>query len=108
MFPCELYKWLSKLADSEPTHKHGDPIVWTPKLVKRIERYDYKIAGMIDYWIDNILGDFITKFSIDTYVSYSEAERLFSKGPRGKYLKSLKTWMKCFCEKRGLFLNLNV
>ena len=73
-FPCELHEWLSKLLDSEPTWKHDDPIVWTLELVKHLEGSDYKVARAIDYWIDIILGGFITEFSINKYVSYSKDE----------------------------------
>jgi len=55
----------------------------------------------MDHWIDFTLGIFVTKFSIDRNISYNEVERRLFKGPRGKYLKSLKTWIKLFlCEKR--------
>ena len=44
----------------------------------------------------------MTEFAVDTSVSYSEAERRFFKGPRGKYLKSLNTWIKMLlCKKTG-------
>ena len=72
--PCELYEWLSKLAESEPTHNRDDPIVWNPKLVKFLEISDYKVVRVVDYLIDSILGSFITEFAIDTFVFYSEAE----------------------------------
>lgn len=85
---------MSKLADSEPTWKRKNPIAWTPELVKRLKRYDYKDLRVVDYWIDSILVSFITEFVIDTSVSYSEFERRFFKGLRGKYLKSSKTWIK--------------
>jgi len=80
--------------------------VLTPELVKHLEGLEYKVAKAIDYWIDSILGRFITKFVIDTFSSYSEAERRFFKGPKGKYLKSLKTWIKMLlCKKRVMPLN---
>lgn len=62
------------LKNSEPTWKHDDPIVWTPELVKHLQGSDYKVAQVVDYWIDSILGSFIVEFAIDTSVSYSEAE----------------------------------
>lgn len=50
--------------------------------------------------LTSIMGGFITEFTIDTSISYSEVERRFFKGPRGKYLKDLKTWIKMIlCEK---------
>jgi len=63
--------------------------VWTPELVRRLEASEDKIARAIDHWLDQIIGGFIIEFAVDTLVSYSEAERCFLKGPRGKYLKSL-------------------
>lgn len=71
--------------------KLDNPIVWNQDLVRHLEGSENKIARAIDYWIDSILGGFITKFTIDTSVSYSEFEHQFFKGPSGKYLKSLKT-----------------
>ena len=36
-FLCELYKWLDKFVDSEPTWKLDNPFEWTPELVKHLE-----------------------------------------------------------------------
>lgn len=36
----------------------------------------------------------MTKFMVDTLVSYSEAEHRFFKGSRGNYLKCLNAWIK--------------
>ena len=105
-FPCELYEFLAKLADGQGTWKLDNPIVWTPELVRHLEGSKNKIIRVGDYWIDSILGGFITEFVIDTSVSYSEDERQFFKGPRDKYLKSLKTWIKMLlCEKRVMPFN---
>lgn len=88
--------------DSEPTWKQTDPIAWTLELVKCLEGSDYKVSRDVDYLIDSILGGFITEFSIDTYVSYREAEQQFFKGPRGKYLTLLKTYSKLPLCKKGI------
>ena len=60
---------------------------------------------MVDHWIDHLLGGFVTEFSIDQFVSYSEAEIWFFKRPKGKFLRSLKLLLKillhewgCLCE----------
>jgi len=66
LFPCELHEWLFKLANNEPTLKHDDPIVWTPELIKHLEKSNHKVVRCFDYWIDSILGSFITKIAIDT------------------------------------------
>ena len=105
-FPTEMYEWIMKLADSQGRWKLDGPIVRTPELVRRLEASEYKIAHAVDHWLDQIIGGFITEFVVDTSVSYSEAERCFLKGPRGKYVKSLNTWIKMLlCEKRVMQIN---
>lgn len=55
----------------------------------------------IDHWLDRVIGGFITKCLIDTTTTYSKAERKFLQGPRGRYIKSLNTWIKMLlCEKK--------
>ncbi len=104
-FPTELYKWIMKLADSQGRWKLGSPIVWTPELVRRLEESEEKIVRAVDHWLDHIIGGFITEFAVDTSISYSEVEQHFLKGPRGKYVKSLNTWIKMLlCEKRVMQL----
>jgi len=92
--------------DSQGTWKLDGPIVWTPELVKRLEPSRNNIAWEIDHWIDRIIGGFITEFVIDSSSIYSEVEHKFFKGPRCKYLKSLKTWIKMLlCENRVMPLH---
>jgi len=59
----------------------------------------------VDHWLDRIIGGFVTEFAVDTSINYSEAEHRFFKGPRGKYLKSLNTWIKMLlCEQQVMKL----
>lgn len=105
-FPCELYECLAKFLYGQPTQKLDNPIVWTPELVKRLEGSKNKVLKAIYYWNDSILGGFITDFTIDTSINYSKDERMFFKGTRDKYLKSLKTCIKILlCEKQVMPLN---
>lgn len=105
-FPCELHEWLSKLADSEDKWNLNSPIVWTRELVKCLEASKNKIVWDIDYWIDRIMGRFITEFAINMSTTYSEVKHRFFKGPRVKYLKCLKTSIKMLlCEKQVIPLN---
>ena len=73
-FPTELYEWIVKLEDSQGRWKLDGPIVWTPELVRRLEASEDEIACVVDHWLDCIIGGFVTKFTFDTSVSYSEAE----------------------------------
>jgi len=89
-----------KLADSQGRWKLDGTIVWTPELVQRLEASKDKIAHAINHCLDCIIRGFVTKFAVDTSVSYNEAERHFFKGPQGKYLESLNTRIKMLlCEK---------
>lgn len=78
---------------------------WTPDLIERLKKIGNEIVIDVDYWIDNILGGFITEFPIETSLSYSEAECKFLKGLRGKYQNSLKFWIRMLlCEKGVLWM----
>ena len=51
-FPTELYEWITKLANRQGRCKLDKPIMWTPKLVHRLEASEDKIARVIDHWLD--------------------------------------------------------
>jgi hypothetical protein len=58
------------------------------------------ISHAIDFWLDRILGGYITKFTVDCTQSYNVAESDFFKGARRRILKSLGTWIKMLlCDK---------
>lgn len=63
-----------KLAYSQGRCKLDIPIVWTPELVRILEASEDKIMQAIDHWLNQIIGGFITDFTVDTIVSYSKAE----------------------------------
>jgi hypothetical protein len=55
---------------------------------------------VVYFWLDNILGGYITKFSIDCTQSYNVTEREFFKGLRERFMKLLGTWINMLlCEK---------
>lgn len=49
--------------------------------MRRLEVFEDKIVWVVDHWLDQIIGGFITEFAIDTTISYNKAERRFLKGP---------------------------
>ena len=73
-FPTELYEWITKLVDSLGRWKLEGPIVWTLDLVQRLEASENKNTRAINHWLDRIIGGFVIKFTVDTSVSYNEAE----------------------------------
>ena len=73
-FPFEFYQWIAKLTDNQGRCRLNKPIVWTPQLVPRLEASEDKIACVVDYLLNQIIGGFIIEFVVDTSVSYSEVE----------------------------------
>jgi hypothetical protein len=70
------------------------------QMIQEVNTISNKISRALYFWLDSVLGGYITKFSIDCTQSYSVAEREFFKGPCGRYLKSLSTWIKMLlCDK---------
>ena len=103
--PIELYEWIAKLVDNQGRWRLQRLIVWTPELVWRLEASEDKTTHVVDHWLDRIIGGFVTDFTVNTSVSYSEVERRFFKGSRGKYLRFVNTWIKMsLCEKHVMQL----
>ena len=64
-----------------------------------MEKVSNLISRDVDFWFNRILEGYITEIAIDTIRSYSETVRQFFKGLRGRYLNSLKLWIKMLvCE----------
>jgi len=63
-----------KLANIQGRCRLDKPILWTPELVRKLEASRDKIVRVVYYWLNQIIGGFITEFAIDTSVSYKEAE----------------------------------
>jgi len=99
-FPIIFYEWLSKIAEKKNCFKKDQPTSWNPILINQLKSVSNLISQAVDFWFDSILGGYITEFIVDTIKSYSEAEREFFRGPRGKFMNSLKMWTEMLlCEK---------
>jgi hypothetical protein len=81
----ELYEWLARLEDTQFEIRSRLPVVWTSELIKRVKRVDNTLSQAVDHWFDGTIGGYITNFVIDRVESYSQDERYFFKGPRGKF-----------------------
>ena len=95
-----LHEWLSRLETQQRNFQGGELKEWNPQLIERLKRVNNPVSRAVYFWVDNILEGYITEFAVDTITSYSEVERNFFQGPRGRYLSTLKTRIKMFvCEK---------
>jgi hypothetical protein len=90
----ELFEWLARLVDTQFMIRSRPPVVWTPTLIQKVKRVDNVVSRVVDHWFDSTIGWYITKFDVDRIESYSQAERYFFKGPRGKYFHFLKLRIK--------------
>ena len=97
----ELYDWLSKLTDKHIFKKKRN-IVWTPKLLQTVRSVDNPVSREVDFWLASLLEGFITEFAVDQRKSFSEAERYFFKGYRGKYLRYLNLFIKMLLHEKGV------
>jgi hypothetical protein len=53
---------------------------WTPELIQQVNVVRNKTSHTIDYWLDSVLGGYVTEFAIDCTQSYNVVEREFFKG----------------------------
>jgi hypothetical protein len=49
--------------------------------ITQYQQVNNKFMRTIDFWLDNIVGGFITKFAVDIVKSYTGTEKDFLKGP---------------------------
>jgi hypothetical protein len=95
-FIRSLYEWLSRIADTQFEIISRPPVVWTSALIKKFKKVDNVVSRAVDLWYDSTIGGYITEFFIDRVESYSQVERYFFKGPRGKLLRrNLQQGRKC-------------
>ena len=77
---------------------------WTPARVNILKRLNNAISQVVDFWTTRTLEAFVTEFTIDTSTSFSEVERQFFKGPRGKFLNSFSLRIKMLLAEKGILL----
>lgn len=100
-FATNLHYWLSLLNKFKTYAKEDVISQWTLELVQQLENTCNKITHALDNWIEPILGGFVTEFTIDQFVSCSDTEQRFFKGPRGNFMLSLNFWIKMLLCEQG-------
>ena len=100
----ELHQWLLKLAERKKNWIDDQSPDWTPERIKLLKSVNNEVSRAVDFWTTRTLEAYVTEFAIDTQTSFSEAERRFFKGPRGKYLNSLSLRIKMLLAEQGILL----
>ena len=99
-FPIILYKCLARFTYRKKNFQGGESTSWTPELIQELQETNNKASQVFEAWLDNILEGYITEFAVETNKSFSEAEREFFNGSRGRLLLSLQLSIKqLVCEK---------
>ena len=75
-----------------------------PRRINILKRVNNEISRAVDLWTTRTLEEFVTEFAIDMSTSFSEAERQFFKGPRGKFFNSFGLRIKILLAKKGILL----
>jgi hypothetical protein len=90
-----------KILDQNKTTFHTIFLrIWTPEFIQEVNTIINQISHKVDFWLDSILGGYITECAIDCTQSYNVVERDFIKGLHKRYLKSLSTWINMLlCDK---------
>ena len=86
-FPIILTECLERLVENTRRYKAGAPRNWTPELVRQLNSVSNTTTHAIDFWLDSILGGYITDFFIDRTQSYSVEKRDFFKGTHKRFMK---------------------
>jgi hypothetical protein len=104
-FPVILIEWLEILVEKIRRFGAIAPRNWNPKLVINLNIVSNPTTRAIDFWLDNVLGGYVTEFAVDCIQSYSVTEGDFFKVPCGRFLKSLNTWINMLlCEKNMMVM----
>jgi hypothetical protein len=74
-------EWLQRLAEKNKTLCIVVEMNWTHELIQQLNTISNQISRVVDFWLNSILGSYITEFAIDCTQSYSIVERDFCKVP---------------------------
>ena len=96
-----LHEWLLKLVTQQRNFQ-GESTEWNRQLIRQLKSVSNPVLRAVDFWVDRILQGYIIEFVVDTMTSYSEVERIFFQGPHGRYMSSLKTWIKMLVCDKGI------
>jgi hypothetical protein len=98
----ELFEWLARLPNTQFVIISRLSMVWTPALIQKVKRVDNVVSRDVDHQFNSTIGGYITEFDVERIESYSQAERYFFKGPRGKYFHFLKLRIKMLLHEKNV------
>jgi hypothetical protein len=59
-FSIILTEWLERLVENTGKYRTAVPRNWTLELVKQLNYVSNKTSRVVDFWLDSILGRYIT------------------------------------------------
>jgi hypothetical protein len=100
-FPHLLQEWILRLKENHLTNRIR-PVEWITENIAQLKKVNNKFTHAVDFWLDNIIVEFITEFAVDIEKSYTTVEHRFLKGPRGSYIISLYTSINILLHDKGV------
>jgi hypothetical protein len=64
-FLIVLVEWLKRSTKKNGTFCIVVPRSWTPEFIHKVNTISNQISCIVDFWLDSVLGGYITEFSID-------------------------------------------
>jgi hypothetical protein len=103
-----LIEWIESFLEKTGRFNASSPKNWTPKLVIQMNYVISPITQAVDFWLDSVIGGYVTEFTIYCIQSYNFGERDFFKGPCERFLKSLNMWIHMlFCENNVMVMQFD-
>jgi hypothetical protein len=103
-----LNEWLEILVENVGRCRDEAPRNQNPELIRKINTISNKVSHMVDFWLNSIMGGYITEFAVDCTQSYSVAERDFFNRICGIYLSEMYTWINMLlCDKNVMKMDSN-
>jgi hypothetical protein len=79
-FPNILAEWIEIFLENTGIHRPAMQNNLTLELVGQVQLVDNRMSRIVEFWLDNVLGGYVTEFYIDYTHNYSVLERYFFKG----------------------------
>jgi hypothetical protein len=63
-FPIILTEWLERLVENVGRYQVEAPRNLTLELIRQLNKISNKVSLIVDFWLNSVLGGYITEFSI--------------------------------------------
>lgn len=95
-----LFEWLERNTLIRVIRIPKGPIIWTKYRLNQLENVKNHWSRAEYFRYTSIVEGYIMEFVVEGLMSFNKAERMFSRGPCGRYINFVPMWIKMLlCEK---------